>query len=196
MANWASTDYVIEGSKEGIQRIYDAIKNHPVQEDSAENWEGNVLHALNLNFEKMKINDSTPYMRGFIQEDTVELIDNILTFGAEEAWGATDFADVLNIRLRDIKVFFCVVEPGCEVYATNDREGKYFRNKWYADVCINGEYDTDYFTTTESMLEWLEKKTYGKIKTIDDIDKFNEEYEEEGKEDENFICIHEFSIVD
>ena len=60
MANWAITDYVIEGSKESLKRIYDAIKNHEVEEESDNDWEGNILNALGIDW------DRELYMRGFM----------------------------------------------------------------------------------------------------------------------------------
>ena len=195
MANWAYTDYVVEGNIETIKRIYGAILKHPVQKDSHEDWEGNILHALNIDFENMKIGDSEPYMRGFIQQDTVEMSDSTLTFSAEEAWGATDFADVLNEKMEDIKVFFYVQEEGMEVYATNDKEGKYFPDRFYVDTCIDGNYDSDYFKTEEKLYEWLSRKTDGKVTDGESIDKFNEEFENSDGYDSNFIRIHEIEIV-
>ena len=190
MANWAYTDYVIKGNKEAIKRIYDAIKKHPIQKDSHPDWEGNVLHALNIDFENI---ESNPYMRGFIQQDTVELKDNVLIFSAEEAWGATDFADVLNAKLNDIDVLYYVQEEGEGIYATNDKDGEFFPDRYHVDACIDGNYHYEYFVNEEELYKWLKRISDGKITDGVSVDKFNEEHEDS---DDNYIFIHEIKIIE
>lgn len=67
MANWASTNYRIEGSKEDLQKLFDLIDGFvkgrlkPVCK-AAQNWEGNILQALGAT--EKQISDC--YLRGFI----------------------------------------------------------------------------------------------------------------------------------
>lgn len=193
MANWAITDYVIEGSKESLKRIYDAIKNHEVEEESDNDWEGNILNALGINW------DRKLYMRGFIRD--IEAInfnpdtDEVLPFYAEEAWGATDFNIALEEGIPDIKVYFSVIEEGEELYATNDAEGKYFTDRYYVDTCIDGDYNSEFFSSEKSIYQWLSNITNGKIKSKEDVAKFNSDNEDSDNYDENYIYIHEFKIV-
>lgn len=191
MANWAYTDYAIEGSNEVLKKIHEAIQ-HPVIEKGASNdWEGGVLKALNPKWE-----EKDHYMRGFIQKDTVELGNEVLSFGAEEAWGATDFHEALEqIFPDDIKVFYCVEEQGCEVYATNDAEGRHFPQRYWVDTCIDGNYQSEYFIAKESAYEWLSEITEGRVKNEEDVESFNSDYEDSEALDENFIYVHEFEIV-
>ena len=141
MANWASTDYVIEGPKETLKKIYDAIQ-HPDTSEGDNGWEGGVLKALGITWKERQSDGSGYYMRGFIQDpESVEFnpeTDKVLTFYAEEAWGATDFNEVLEKEFPDIKVYYNVIEEGEEIYATNDKEGKYFTDRFIVDTCING----------------------------------------------------------
>ena len=82
MANWARTDYRIEGNQEDLQEICPPCKaydngEHPVMEDGAsEVWEGNIILALG-------IEKGESYLRGFIQ--SCELSDGLLCIEAEEA---------------------------------------------------------------------------------------------------------------
>lgn len=123
MANWAQTSYRIEGNSEDLQELNDLCKaflskERPVMEEGAsEEWEGNIILALG-------IDKGSSYLRGFIQE--CELEDGVLCIEASEAWGATDFRHLLEGHYEDMKVYYIVEEEGCEVYATNDVEGKYF----------------------------------------------------------------------
>ena len=191
MANWASTSYVIEGPEETLKKIYDAINNHPVEEGSSEDWEGNVLLALSIDFRSMKINGREPYMRGFIEEAE---LGEVLRIHASEAGGVTDFSDVLEAKIEGIKAFYVVEESGNEIYATNDREGKYFKERWYVDTCIMGIYQMEYFTEEKAMYKWLSSITNTKIESEDDVEKFNDTCAEKYTE-ENFISIHQYKIV-
>ena len=185
MANWAQTDYVIEGPEDILDRIEKAIEKHGVRLDSSDNWEGNILDTLGIEFE----NDNN-YMRGFI-EDSTRLSDKSLSLYAEEAWGPTDFSHVLENNLP-VKVYFQVEEPGCEVYATNDKDGKHFPDRYVIDMNYYGNWDTEYFHRKEDVMEYIRNRTDGKICTEEDIDKFNEEHET----GDDFISIHEVEIVD
>ena len=54
MANWARTDYRIEGNQKDLQEIYNLCKafdnsERPVMEDGAsKDWEGNIILALGI----------------------------------------------------------------------------------------------------------------------------------------------------
>ena len=208
MANWAYTCYAIEGPKDTLQKIHQAILNPTLEEGEGKDWEGGVLRALNIDWElrtiisertegdKTYIKTSGYYMRGFIQKDTVELDEDVLCFSAEEAWGATDFRRVLENNIPDIKVFFSVEETGEDIFATNDKEGKYFPDRYWADTTQDDEYQSEYFQTEEAMYNWLSEITNGRVKCAKDVETFNSDYEDSGTDDENFIYIHEFEIVD
>ena len=81
------------------------------------------------------------YLRGFIQE--YEMQEGVIRIKAEEAWGATDFRHVLAKLMPELTIYFIVEEPGCEVYVTNDADGKYFPDQFYLDACINGNYESE-----------------------------------------------------
>ena len=105
-----------------------------------------------------------------------------------------DFVNCLEIRFPDIKAYWSVVEPDCEVYCTNDKEGKYFPQRFFVDTAQDDVYQSEYFQTEEAMYEWLNEK-YG-VKTKEEVDAWNQDYEATGDDCENFIYIHEFEIVD
>ena len=80
MANWASTSYVIDDFMSG--------RKQPVEETASDDWEGNIVKTLGATDEQMK-----KYLRGFIQ--WYDFDGCVLRIDAEEAWGATDFHEVL-----------------------------------------------------------------------------------------------------
>ncbi len=47
--------------------------------------------------------------------------------------------------MPDLTIYFCVEEPGCEIYATNDAEGKYFADRFYVDSYVNDIFSHEYF---------------------------------------------------
>lgn len=189
MANWASTSYRIEGNQKDLQELndlYKAFKNNerPVMEEGAsENWEGNIILALGD-----EIGDS--YIRGFIQE--CELSDGLLSIEAEEAWGATDFNKLLEKHYDGMKVYFIVEEEGCEVYATNDAEGKYFNCDVVVSSCVNDEYDREEFRTEEEALKYAAKLIGRDSVTKDEIEEWNEDHED----NDEYININGFKLVD
>lgn len=202
MANWASTSYAIEGPKEILEKIELAINNPDFNETGDESWEGYVLKALGIEWvSKDQDRENGKYMRGFIDsgvEPYSDFYDNlgVLRFCAEEAWGRTDFCEVLEEAFPDIKIYWIVEESGCEIYVTNDKEGKYFPDRYWVDIAQNDIYNSEYFTNKEDMYEWLSNITNGRVKSEEDVEAFNSDCKDAGTEDENFIYIHEFEIVD
>lgn len=192
MANWATTSYVIEGNSKTVKKIYDAIL-FPTANEGSKGWEGDVLTTLGID-NKAKRNDGTPYyLRGFISDEPrlEEKPDySVLYFTAEEAWGVTDFDEILLENLEDINIYWQTEEPGMEVYETNDFEGKYFKDLYFADVCLEDHYEEDYFQDEESLYKWLAEVTEGKIKTKEDLEAFNA-----NNESDDFIIVHKFKKV-
>lgn len=200
MANWAYTQYVIEGPKETLTKIKKAIKKPSVIEnESAKNWEGNVLLSLGIEWDR-KGSDGPGtgrYMRGFIVEGYLELweptplIDTYtLHFDAQEAWGVTEFSDVLKENFSDIKIYFYSEEKDFPLFVTNDEEGKYFDTRFYVELHYhksNKDFESADFTTEEEMLSWISECTDGEITTMEQIDALNAKWE--GDWDSDFIQI-------
>ena len=191
MANWASTSYAIEGNKSDLERMFNVINDFvksnvkPVEANASKEWEGNIVKALGASEEQMKNN----YLRGFIQ--TYEIIDGVLYIEAEEAWGATDFRHLLAKLMPELTIYYIVEECGCEVYATNDCDGKYFTESYYVDICIDGDYFSEYFDTEKQVLAYVAQLLKKESVTMKDIDEWNEEQDD----NENYIYVHEFKYV-
>jgi hypothetical protein len=202
MANWASSSYVIEGPAKTLKKIYKAIKHPVVQEKSSEDWEGNVLLTLGINWEHYtpivtennEIKSTGYYLRGFIEECSFE--NNTIRINAEEAWGLTDFQKLLKQAFPDIKIYWITEEEGGEVYCTNDKEGKYFPERYYVDICIDDKYNSEYFETEEQVYDWLSRLTNGAINNEKDAMQFNERHKENHTDDENWIHIYKYTVVE
>lgn len=180
MANWAKTSYRIEGSKNDLEQVFNVIndfmtgKQPPIEDGAVKEWEGNILKALGATDEHFKNN----YLRGFIQE--YELEGNLVCIEAEEAWGATDFRHVLEQLMPNLTIYYIVEEWGCEIYETNDFDGKYFPERFLVDARWNGTNCSEYFETKEQMERYLTKLMEKKV-----------DNKENGSGD-NFIYTHKF----
>ena len=186
MANMASVSYAIEGSEESLKKIAEAI----VVAINSDDKRYEMYKAAE--YLKLPVTDSTR-LGGEI-EDEPELENGVLKFWSEERWGLQDFNELLEAQFPDIKVYWIVEECGCEVYCTNDKEGKYFPQRYWVDTCINGIYESEYFQFESSVYKWLHDITNGRVKCEEDVEKFNADYEDSGTDDENFIYVHEFEV--
>lgn len=188
MANWAQTSYRIEGNSEDLQQLNELCKaflkrERPVMEEGAsEEWEGNIILALG-------IDKGTSYLRGFIQD--CELKDGVLRIEASEAWGATDFRHLLEGHYKDMKVYYIVEEEGCEVYATNDVEGKYFPYRFFVHSCIDGEDEFEDFKTENDAMQYVASRLNLSSISLEEIKEWNEEHEL----DDDYISLHEYKFV-
>ena len=190
MANWASTSYVIEGSKEDVSKVYQIIddfingRKKPVAETASDGWEGNIVKTLGATDEQMK-----QYLRGFIEY--YDFDGQVLRIDTEEAWGATDFYEVLSELMPNLTIYFCVEEPGCEIYATNDAKGKYFADRFYVDSYVNDIFSHEYFTNEEDTMNYVAELTGREKMTKEELAKWNMEQED----DDVYIYVHEYKIV-
>lgn len=199
MANWADTNYVIEGPKEVLKKLYKALEHHDVISGTDNDWEGNILKELGIDWEELEMKEKENtvtfdgyYLRGFIQAFSWgNNKHTAIKIYAEEAWGLTDFYKLLEKSFPDIKVYYIVEEPGCDIYATNDSEGKYFSDRYFVDTCIGGDYQSEYFQTEEDVYEWISQ--ISDCKNKEDVEAFNEN--RRAADSDDFIYIHEFDVV-
>jgi hypothetical protein len=188
MANMASVVYAIEGPQEDLKKILGAIC---LAIASEETFYEEYLACKNLGYTEEELEGKR--LGGEI-EDEPTFDNGVLRFYAEERWGLQDFEELLRQKFPDIKVYWVVEESGNEVYCTNDKEGKYFPERYWVDTAQDDIYQSEYFKTEEAMWKWLSEK-YG-VKSKEEVEAWNADYEDSATEDENFIYIHEFDVVE
>lgn len=177
MANWASTSYRIEGNQKDLQELYNLCKDfsekkrHAMEEGASDGWEGNIILALGE-----EIGDS--YIRGFIQ--SFKLKNGLLSIEAEEAWGVTDFNLLLEKHYDNMKVYFIVEEEMCEIFATNDAEGKYFNSRSILTSYVGGKYHREKFKNKNEALKYAAKLIGRDSVTKLEVAKWNEERKDKG----------------
>lgn len=189
MANMASVSYVIEGPKEILETINNAIVESMQDKQHWNEWK--TCDILGFTEEELE----GKRLGGEI-EDEPSMGKNTMEFYAEERWGLQDFEELLRQKFPNIKVYWMVEEPGCEIYCTNDKESKYFSERVYVDTCIDGVYDSEYFKDEETAYKWLSDLTNGRVKSAEDAEAFNADYEDSDAEDENWIRVYLYNIVE
>jgi len=189
MANMASVAYAIEGPEESLKAILEAVNKACKDKKHWTEW--TVCNLIGFHESELK----NYYLGGEIDEGG-EIEDGVLRLWAEERWGLQDFEKLLKQKFPDIKVYWVVEESGCDVFCTNDKEGKYFPERYWVDTCIEGEYDSEYFETEEDVYTWLAKITKNRVKNAEEVEVFNDDYEDSEECDENWINIYEFEIED
>lgn len=194
MPNWCYTDYVIEGSNEDLKCIDKAICDvldgkFPKQEKSSPDWVGNVLHALRIPTED-KNGNSLGYFRAFVCDKPTWINDTAIKFHTQEAWSRSVFAEALYIRFKDICVYWSLQEEFCQLLMTNDFDGKYFKDRFYVDICFNGDYQSEYFTREEDALAFVREITG--LEDMDAVTRFNQEH----MDDDGYIYVFEYDVTD
>ena len=191
MANMASVAYAIEGPQKDLEEICGAICL-AISDTEDKRYE-EYITCLKLGYSEEELDK---YRLGGEIFDEPEIIDGVIEFWAEERWGLQDFEELLRKKFPEIKVYWIVEESGCDVYATNDKEGKYFPERYYVELSLDDQIEMEYFKTEEDMFQWLFKKTDGRVKNWQNVDDFNSDYEDEALDDENYIIIHQFDVCD
>ena len=193
MANWASTTYVITGKEDDIKELYELINDfqedirEPMEKDADKSWEGNIALALGEDIEGK-------YLRGFI--GYMEFEGDTLTIDAEEAWGVTDFKDVLLSHYKDMRILFESVEWGDEYFVTNDVDKEHFSNRFAVYSIVDGDSNMEEFETEEEALKSIASKLEVDTITREGIEEWNKKHELAEDDADNCISFYEYKVVD
>lgn len=192
MPNWASTAYVFKGADKNQEKdLYEKIDSlkkmiEPlVPNGFGKLWMGCLVNLLGGDWNKV-------YCRGEITDCT--LTDDHVNISCETAWGEMpEFRHFLEQQYHGSKVYYCVEECGNCVYATNDSEGLYFKDRYCLDFCDGLEY----FETIEAAADFISERI-GKTLKPDyaEIEKEIDDYLEEHDDDESWMSFHKFDVLD
>lgn len=193
MANWCYTAYVVEGDAEEVKNLYELMKGlQERKEPSIKNgfgttWLGCLVDALGGDWNKV-------WCRG--EWDNLQFDGTVLRFSTMTAWSpCNETFDLVCKKFLSLRYFYQSEEPGMVEYRTNDREGKYFPDRYIADICTaDGEYFCEYFTDLSSLFGWLEEIAEQPVKSLQEVDALVEEWEKVNED--AFGNIHEYQITD
>lgn len=193
MPNWASTTYIFKAKdQKQAKDLYDKIDSlAKMKEPLVENgfgvlWMGCLVNLLGGDWDKV-------YCRGEIID--YNLTDDHVNISCETAWGEMpEFRHFIEQQYPESKIYYQVEECGCEVYATNDAEGKYFPERY----CLDSYDGLEYFETIEEAAKYIGeiigkdlKPNYAEIESA--IDDYMEEHD---NSDEHWMSFHEFEVLE
>ena len=193
MPNWASATYVFKGADEKQAKdLYEKIDSlNQMAEPLVPNgfgklWMGCLVNLLGGDWDKV-------YCRGEIID--YNLNGDLVNISCETAWGEMpEFRHFLKQQYPGSKIYYQVEESGNCVYATNDDEGEYFKDRYSLD-----SYDgLEYFETIEEAAKYI-GEIIGKDLKPDfaEIENAIEDYmEENDNSDESWMSFHRFEVID
>jgi len=105
---------------------------------------------------------------------------------------------ILSKYYPDIEFVFQAEEQGCEVYLTSDTDNKFFNDRYYIDICVNGIYYSEYSPSEKGVISLIndifDLKGDNRLSTLLEamayVEKFNNT-----SDDDDFAYIHEFETV-
>ena len=192
MPNWASTCYVMEAKPEQAKDLFDKIdslskmKGPLVENGFGKLWMGCLVNLLGGDWNKV-------YCRGEIISYTFE--DCHVSLSCETAWGEMpEFRHFIEQHYPGSKVYYCVEESGNCVYATNDAEELYFKDRY----CLDFYDGLEYFETIEEAAKYIGERIGTELKPdFTEIDKAIDDYlEEHDDEEEAWMSFHQFEVLD
>ena len=211
MANYTKTIYWVEGTREAIYQLKDAI-------DNAEGYASNALEKLGINPEEFDCDGSAEWNVASIDDRDAY---SVLTIDEFYPWGKGEVLEsLLEQPMFEDKITGCYYytedEDNCE---TNDTKGKYWPYRFYlsGNVPIEGAEDEidlpdiegylhsdkwvlsigdgyvleEYFTTFEGVKEFFDKVLRHPINEIGDIEAWNNELNEK---DTGYVSCHEIEV--
>ena len=194
MADMCITDYVIEGSENELQDLYqkitDVANGNITKIDNTDNaWVGYLVQLLGEDPDSV-------YCRGWIYDHKYDETKGCIRLSVESAWEElNEVRDVICEHYPSVSICMISEEPGNSVYETNDAEGKYFAERYV----LTGEYESNYFTTIDELKKAVSEITKTPIEKLSDFDSIMCEcsyYNATRNDKDEHIFIDEFEIID
>lgn len=193
MPNWCSASYVIEGDAKEIKQLYElmeglqGLKMPSVKNDFGTTWLGCLVDALGCDWNDVRC-------RGYWSN--LETDGCLLKFTTETAWGpCNETFELICKKFPTLRYYYQSEESGMSEYWTNDAEGKYFTDKYIADLCTPDDiWHKEYFSDKEGLFRWFKEISGHSVDSIQAILEIGEKWEDENAD--SFCNIHEYAIAD
>lgn len=189
MPNWCFTDYVIEGDPNEVADLHQKLSGllgrteSLVENGFGKNWLGNVAELFGKSWEKVDC-------RGTFND--LELIDGCIYFNTETAWSdCSDLWDFVCAQYESVRHYYRAEECGCCYYATNDRNGKHFPERYL--LYISNE-DNYYFDELDDALKLASERLGQELKTVAEVEAAIYEHNEDDPDD--WMSFSEFKVVE
>ena len=172
MPNWCFTTYKCVGDVKEILDLnnklmeLDNMKEPLLPNGFGNLWLGCLVKILGGDAEKV-------YCRGDITEFSYNEEDDVLTIDTQTAWNEMEEVRFFLKKVYpSLEIYYYEEEPGCEIYQTNDRHGRFFPQRFILDD-LDGE-GPEYYDNTDSLLK-AASEIFGKeLKTMADLNEIVE----------------------
>lgn len=193
MPNWCSTAYAIEGDPKEVKSLYETMKElQERKEPSVENgfgttWLGCLVNALGGDWNEV-------WCRG--DWSNLQFDGEILEFDTMTAWApCNETFDFVSKKFPILRYYYQAEESGIAEYWTNDREGKYFPDKYIVDLYLpNGKWFNERFPDLTEVFKWFEEIAGQPVKSQQEIHTIVEEWQQQNND--SFCDIYEYKIDD
>lgn len=198
MANWCFSNYIIEGPKEDLDALDNIMTSlKQMEKPLVENgfgvwWCGCIVAILGGNTQEI-------YCRGEVIDYSYE--GGVIKMQIESAWSELrEFRLFLLKKLPKLKFYYQSEEPEMCVFNTNDKDGRYFSERWLLDWNDEAKnlYIYEYFKDLPAVIEYLkENGIITKVihPTKEAIIAVLDEIQEERPDDISYV-LEEFMVVD
>lgn len=181
MPNWCFSEVRVVGEPEGVHRLFLLMKGleemeRPfVDNDFGTAWYGNLVHLLGGNYRDF-------HCRGHWMD--LKLENAVLRWVDMAAWGPViGVFELIEKAIPGLKVYFTAEEEGCDVFVTNDAEGRFFTARYI----LSTEVDWEYFDDLDSLLKHASMLCGRNITTIEQLWDVINELDD--------WWLHEFEII-
>lgn len=211
MPNWCDCNMVIytddEAKKENIKKVYELLdkqlkraeeikqENEKLPEEKRHtlNWDTyEIYKTLEPSITKEAIlSGNLGFIRGNIFDIQLDEKKNAIHVGYETAWEPMIEGWNYLLKQYGLKQVTIGEEMGCDVYVNTDTEGRFFPERYIVSMCIDDEYYTEYYETTDEVLEDMNRYFDKKFVTIAALEKFFDRIRDDN--DDNYVVFEEYS---
>lgn len=196
MANYIFTKYWVEGTKEGIHQLYDAIAK-------ADGWAHNAIEALGLNGDEYEENFED-YGGTEWHEPSVKDKEgySILFFEEQSPWERSNIIDYLICEdgsfANKLTNLYYYASDGDGWGETNDGKNKYWANRIAITLFPIDEFEEPmqfYGKNEDEVLQQLHKK-YQVLSEFDNLVAIKEFVDGDNMEEYNYFDITKIDVID
>ena len=194
MANQATTEYKVSGSRKAVSDLWATLQKMEVNSKNV--WLDELAEFYGIDYEAKHIS-----VRGKIYwaeyEEDKENDNYLLSFDTETAWNACNelFEQINHLLWDELKISYRCCECGCDVYYVHD-EGSYFPEECAVSSCgapFDEACDDVYSTVEDAIKEWCSKTGIEQgERTTEQMMDFINEYEYE--DSEVYFYIRKFTF--
>jgi len=183
MPNWCFAGVRVSGPKEKVRKLFNMMKNlEEMEEPLVENgfgssWYGNLVTILGGDWNEI-------YCRGS-WSDLRLIEDDVLAWNDETAWSPmAEVFELIEKAIPGLKVWYIAEEEGMEIYITNDRECRYFPDRYI----LQTPEDREYYESLDQLLSDAAKELKFVINTKEELEDTIQDLED--------WAFYEFEVVD